>query len=267
MTLNDLAEHMARMATENMERMARDMAELGYTEEEIEKLSAGYPNTALGRDRSFFNLRQSQEDYAREQERLATERQYQRLEITQVEYRARNEARARAEMAAKLRAVEQEKAIERKRLIEKPQDRIAQQGRLADIEARRVAILKERDQVEADIAAGKYAGAPRDIIESSATAFRQLELSQGAAINQALEERRIQAFRTAAELQEINHATNIALIRDDRERGLAQIRLEEDQVRKRLDLGALFTREQELREQLRGIDRQGSTPAACGEIP
>ncbi len=259
----NLAEHEQRLLTLNRERFREQdrttsaAYELQRQQEEIEKLSAGYQNTVLGRDRAFFSRRQAQEAYAREQERLATERQFQRLEITQQEYRARNEARAKADMASKLRAVEQELALERRLVPEKPQDRIAKESRLADLEARRLGLLQQQQQVEADIAAGKYAGAPRDVRESPTAAFRQLELSQGAAINQALEERRAQALRSAAELQEINHATNIALIRDDRERGLTQIRLEEDQLRKRLDLGALFAREQELREQLRGIEVNG----------
>jgi hypothetical protein len=148
-------------------------------------------------------------------------------------------ARARAEVAAKLRALDEELALERKRPLEKPQDRIAQEGRIADIEARRVSTLKERARIEADIAAGKYAGDPRNVRESSSTEFRQLELASNAATEAAYAERRTQAFRSAAELQEINRATTISLIRDERQRGRAQIEVEEEQVRKRLDLGAV----------------------------
>lgn len=236
----------ARQARQLAERQA---AEHARNQEEIEKLSEGYRNTELGRDRAFFNRRQAQEEYAREQERLATERQFRQLEISQGEYRARNEARARAEVASKLRAIDQEQALEEKRSPEKPQDRIAKEGRLADIEARRVAILQERKRVEADIAAGKYAGDPREVVESAAVALRKLELGQSTAVQQAFEERRTQALRSAAELQEINHATNIALIRDDHQRGQAQIALEEEQLRRRMDLGALNDAERQAAEE------------------
>jgi phage-related minor tail protein len=241
----NIAEQEQRVLDLNRERFReQDRAtsaayELQRQQEEIEKLSSGYQNTVLSRDRAFFSRRQAQEDYAREQERLATERQYQRLEITQQEYRARNEARARAEVASKLRALDQEEALERRRPLEKPQDRIAQEGRLAEIDARRQAILKERARLEADIAAGKYAGDPRDIVESPSIAFRQREIADNAATEAAYEERRRLALRSSAELQEINRATTISLIRDERQRGLAQIALEEEQMRKRMDLGAL----------------------------
>lgn len=236
----------ARQARQLAERTA---AEHARQQEEIERQSEAYQNTFLSRDRAFFNRRQAQEDYAREQERLATERQFQRLEITQEEYRARNDARARVEVAGKLRAIDQEEALERKRPLEKPQDRIAQEARLAEIDARRQAILKERARIEADIADGKYAGDPRNIVESASTAFRRHEIADNAATAAAYEERRTQALRSAAELQEINRSTNIALIRDDRERGLSQIALEEEQMRRRMDLGALSVTERQAAEE------------------
>jgi phage-related minor tail protein len=226
----------ARQARQLAERTA---AEHARQQEEIERQSEAHQNTVLSRDRAYFNRRQAQEDYAREQERLATERQFKRLEITQEEYRTRNEARARAELAAKLRAIDNEKALERRRPLEKPQDRIAQSARLAEIDVRRFAILKEIDRLEADIANA------REIKESPSMAFRKLEFADNAAVLAAYEERRARALRSAAELEEINHATGIALIRDERARGLAQIALEEEQMRKRMDLAVLSATERQ----------------------
>lgn len=226
----------ARQARQLAEREA---AERARQQEEIERQSEAYQNTFLSRDRAFFSRRQAQEDYAREQERLATERQFKRQEITQQEYRTRNEARARAELAAKLRAIDNEKALERRRPLEKPQDRIAQSARLAEIDVRRFAILKEIARLEADIANA------REIKESPSMAFRKLEFADNAAVLAAYEERRARALRSSAELQEINHSTSIALIRDERARGLAQIALEEEQMRKRMDLAVLNVTERQ----------------------
>ena len=122
-------------------------------------------------------------------------------------------------------------------------------------------------KLEAEIAADKCAVAPKSDYETANQAFRRFENSGGAGVEQYLQEQRQRANEAFSEMVAASRNMSIELIQDDRARGQAQIALEEEQLRKRLNLAGAsaedrkqiednlaqwrLLREQQLTEQLK----------------
>ena len=204
---------------------------------EIEQQQRAAVEASLGVERSQFARSQAAGDLARERERISVERQYQQLEIGYTAYIAARERIDRAALSAKEATINEEISLEKRRVLEKPEDKLSQVARLNDLEAKRLAVMKERAQLEERIQQGTAGYAlPRSQPETSQQQFVRFERQQQAEMEKGTQAQNIAAIERATQLREINRTLSTQLIRDDEERGLAQIALEERALRKQLDL-------------------------------
>lgn len=207
--------------------------------EDIRKQERSYIDAGLALQRAGFAQRLAQADAARSIELASVERQFDLLSISQERYAQRRFELERASVAAKAAAIDKEMALESQRVVENVADSQQREARLIDLRTRRIGVEKELFEVEERRRRGEFAGAPRAVAESPQTDFRQSELAGGAAIAQMLADRRAATLQGARELLDVNRALGASLIRDDMERGNALLAIEEEQLRKRLDLAAL----------------------------
>lgn len=208
-------------------------------EREIRDMQKDSVDARLAVIRAAYAQNEAYGDVARARELAAVQRQFDQLEISQEQYVRRRYALERAAIAAKVQSVEQEIALERQRVVENPNEALQQQAKVLELQARKVAIQRESVELDERLRRGDLAGAPRAQQESPQAAFRQAELEQQQALEQGLAQRRVAALESANELRLVNRQLNVALIRDDQQRGQAQIALEAEELRKRLDLAAL----------------------------
>lgn len=217
-------------------------------EKDLEEQSRGRQDARGALERARLGQSQAVREAAREREALSDKRALDALELTGAAYTARRIAREQAALADKSRLVDQEIAIESRRSVGTPDEVIAQQTKLIELETKRVAIGIERAKLNDRIARGElYLGGPAGL-QSARQQFLQGERAQQAETERAFVERKAQAEASASDLLNINRSASIALIKDDRSRGEATIALEEEQIRKRLDLGALSVRDRQLAE-------------------
>lgn len=205
----------------------------------IEDQSKGSVDRRLELERSLFTQSQAFRDLAREREALADKRALDIGELNATAYMNRRIARERGALADKEAAINEEIALERKRVVEKPEDVVAQQAKLVELETRRVSVQRERLQLQDRIQRGElYAPGPAPL-ESAQQQFIKFERARQADTEKGIRERAVASAEGVSEILRINREASIALIQDDLARGTAQIAYEESEIRKRLDLAAM----------------------------
>ena len=234
---------------------------------EIHESQRGYVDASLALQAAGEQRSLAQQVIAGESRRRALDRDFAQLLLSQQSYEepvvALERQRSDAEIAEANRAIERE----RSRVIEKPEQAIAKRTAIIQAETALARKLGERAKLEADIEAGKFKGAARNVLEDPAAAFRQSEAQASAAIEQAWGERVSRNAEGLRDLAQANRNMGIELIRDERARGLAVIAADEETMRKRIDLAVLnaddrrqaeeqlmqwrMLREQQLTEQLK----------------
>lgn len=207
--------------------------------QELERAQSGFIEAGLSKERAGIAQSRATQDLARERERLSVERQYDLLEISGQTYLERVTALERAQIAAKEAAVNDEIALEAKRPVGTPQEAIAREAKLIELQTKRVVILGERAKLEDRIRRGELYRPGPQVLETPNQQFLRMEHAEGAALEAGLRDRAAQRTEAAHELLDANRDLGIQLVLDDRQRGLAQIAVEEETLRKRLDLDAL----------------------------
>lgn len=204
-----------------------------------EQLDKALVDRQVELERTRFNRSQAVAELAREREALADKRALDLGELNATAYMNRRIARERAALTAKEQSVNKEIALEQRRVVETPADTVAQQARIVDLETKRVAITRERAELEDRIKRGELYTPGPDPLESTRQQFLQFERARQAETEKGAQERVAIESDAVHELLQINREVSIGLIRDDRERGRAQIDLEEEQIRRRLDLASM----------------------------
>ncbi len=219
-------------------------------QDEITANSKAVLDARLDLQRAAAQRGQALADLARDRELAANERAFEREEISYAGYLARRAALEKQAINARLAAVDAEIALEKQRTIENPRREagraaeIQQQAKLIELETRRAAIRKDFIRLEADVARqfGREDTSPAG---RAALELAEVEEQEARARNQ----RRDAAIAAQGELFDATEAINRSLIRDDRERGLAQIEAERQQLVQRLDLYVLNADERRAAEE------------------
>jgi phage-related minor tail protein len=224
---------------DRMERGAADRSAQRAEEEgrKIEALSEANIAARLDLERTGIAQREALADVAREREMTALERQYERAEVGYTAYLQRRAALEQGAIDAKRTAIDAEIALEKRREVKRDSPEATQrEARLVQLQTQRIALQKEQIKLDEQVRQ-RFGLAPRTLQpESPQQAFRQLEHAQDGQVDSQVAERRVAAAQAAHELFESNRSLNVQLIRDDRQRGQAQIALEEEQWRQRLDV-------------------------------
>jgi len=210
------------------------------TQDEILKEGAGYQSALLNKDKASYALRQAVADDAREHWRAATLQQFNEFLISGEAFRDENYRFDLEAIESKRQIVNQEIALETKRKAGTPEEQLSKDAKLIELRTRLIGVNAELFKREEEHRNFKDPAPERVRIESPQAAFRQGELAQQAAIEQQYYAQQHAAQLAAArDLVETNRAMGIELIQDDRARGQAQIALEEERLRKTLDLASL----------------------------
>jgi phage-related minor tail protein len=187
---------------------------------------------------------------AQERDLALLQSSFDRNVVTAQDYVAKRVLIERQLIAAKERALDEEIAIERRRPVETKPDTIQQQAKLVELETRRIGIQRERAALAERARRGELRPSEdrRNAIGDAEAGFAR-RVEEFAARNQAaLDRAQEQARRGAEDLLQTNRDLSIALIADDRERGLALIAAEAEQISKRIDLTVLGAEERRAAE-------------------
>jgi phage-related minor tail protein len=198
--------------------------------------------------RSGFALQQAQAEAARQAELDGLQRAYERAELGLTEYVATRTRLEQQAIDAKRAAVEQDIALERQRQAGSPAETLQQQARLNDLLARRVALQAEQLKL-AEQARRNFGAEARPTNAGPADDLRRLKALDEANVSSFLREQRAAGDELAADLVRSSRALSLELIADDRARAVAQLEVEEAELRKRLDLN---TRSAEDRARVEG---------------
>ena len=182
-------------------------------------------------------------------QQAALELAFQRDEVSAREYQAKLLKIELGRVDAQVANIERLKAAEASRKPENPEDAMAQQAALIQLDSQRIALQERRVKLLSDEARGLRDVAPKDRSVGPADDLRNFKAKDEANVDAGLRERVDASRKAQAELLDANKAMNLAMVRDDRERGFLQIAAEEEQIRKRLDLGALSVAERKAAEE------------------
>ena len=179
-----------------------------------------------------------------DQRRAITEKAYAAFVIDGGAYADRIIAIERAKLAEETALAQKAVDIERTRVVTTKAERNSRDAAELAAQARLAALRGKGYQLEAQVQAGAFAAKPREVADSPRGEFRRAEITaEGTAGNNALDlytaSRRSAAQQQAQDLVAINRGLGIELIKDDRDRGLAQIANEAQALERRLDLLAL----------------------------
>jgi phage-related minor tail protein len=210
----------------------------------IREQQSAHIDATVALDRAGFTSRQAIAEFARTKELDANERAYTQLEINLTQYLQRRTALEQQSIDAKLAAINVEIGLEQRRVSDSPDDEIAKKARITDLETKRVAVLRERYELEKQLRNGFDNIPGRGEAQTPGQQFAQFERGQQQATQAAFDQRTLAARQAARDLVETNRELGIELIRDDRTRAEAQLAIEEERIRKTLDLGAMSADEQ-----------------------
>ena len=232
------------------QRIAEGSARRVQDEREQEiRNSKAFSDTLLNLRYANSQLAAEQDLAAAEARKLLADDQYRKLLISAGTYEAALIEGERATVAKQLELAQQSLAISRARKIEPVKGKLPEQlqaehaAEVAAKETQLVTAIRAKQQLEARVRAGEFAPAPRNIIEEPGVAFRLSELSGGAQVQRAIEERATSTRQALAGLVDENRNAGVQLIRDERVRGEAQIELDAQVMRRRIDLGSLSVAE------------------------
>lgn len=246
--LEALIEPLQREAARNALRAADQQAEQQARDEAVYKASRQYQDTLLAIESAGNTKLQAEQQLSLEQRRIATEQAYDRFTISAQAYRDKIWAIERERLANDEEAARREIAIESRRVVKSEAETNVRDAAVASAQAKLLQVRAERARLEADLAAGKYDPKPREPVESARAQFRRSELGNAGSVDQGLSERRLAALDESRQLVDTNRSLNADLIKDDRARGEAQIALEAEQLKRRMDLGALSVEERKRAE-------------------
>lgn len=230
------------------ETAEQEAAQTEKNQKELREKSAAHQaaQAAIAKAGAARTLAEQNVGLAKQQ--AALELAFQRDEVSARDYQAKLLKIELQRIDAQVANVERLKAAEAGRKPENPEEVMSQQAALVQLDAQRIALQERRIKLLGDEARGLRDVAPKDRTVGPADDLRNFKAKDEANVT-AAERERVDASRKAqAELIDANKAMNLAMIRDDRERGFAQIAAEEEQIRKRLDLGALSIEERRAAE-------------------
>lgn len=216
-------------------------------QKKMEGQSKEHQSELLNLERTGLNLRQAQQDFARERQALLDKRAFDAAEISGVTYMQRSIARERAALDAKQAAINGEIALEKRQPIEKGGEE-AQKGRLLNLEIKTLGVRTERLKLEDKIRRGEFYTAPPEMIDTKQK-FLQYERARQSETEKVIEERNKRAADGITDLANVNRSASIALLQDDRQRAAATIALDEETIRQRLELATMSVSDRQMAEQ------------------
>lgn len=149
-------------------------------------------------------------------------------------------------LTAKAAAIQQEIELEKKKPVGNEAEALQQQAAIAQQQLKLAAVRNEQREAADRLARGQYAPAARSVVEDAQTTFRQSELQAQLAEGEAFyRQQHVAQLAAAAELVQTNKGLAIDLIRDDRQRGEAQIAAEAERLRRTLELDTLSETDRE----------------------
>lgn len=230
------------------EAAEQEAAQTEKNQKELREKSAAHQaaQAAIAKAGAARTLAETTVGLARQQ--AALELAFQRDEVSARDYQAKLLKIELSRVDAQVANIERLKAAEASRKPENPEDTIAQQAALVQLDAQRIALQERRVKLLSDEARGLRDVAPKARSVGPADDLRNFKAKDEANVDAGLRERTEASRKVQAELIDANKAMNLAMIRDDRERGFAQIAAEEEQLRKRLDLAALSVAERQAAE-------------------
>ena len=222
-------------------------AKAAAAQKKREGQSKDHQSELLNLERTGLNLRQAQQDFARERQALLDQRAFDAAEISGVTYMQRNIARERAALDAKQAAINSEVALEKRQPIEKGGEE-AQKTRLLNLDIKTIAVRTERLKLEDKIRRGEFYTAPPEMVDTKQK-FLQYERARQSETEKAIEERNKRAADSINDLVNVNRSATIALLQDDRQRGEATIAVDEETIRARLELATMSVSDRQIAEQ------------------
>ena len=212
-------------------------------QDDIEKLSAGHQSALYAIAKAGSDRLLAQQQLGLSLGQQAYEAAFQRNEITARAYQDAMLAIDKARVDAQIQGINRQMQAERGRAISKPEELLQQQAALLALEAQRTALLERRAKLLADEARGLRDIVPKAESLGGRDALLAFKSQDERNVDNGLQERRDAARAAQQDLAAQNRAASIALIRDERQRGDAQIAMDELVLRQRLDLASLGAEE------------------------
>jgi phage-related minor tail protein len=219
-------------------------AEAERNQKDIEDRSASHQGALSSIDRAGIARRTELAETSRVAEMAALEKSYAQELISAKGYVTARVSIERELIDAKERALNDEIALERRRPVGSRTDVAAQQGKLLELENRRLVIQRERVEL-----ARRAAGGQLEPPERKRDTLGEFIDDQVNAAKRRDEQRAEQARARTADLVQTNRELSVSFIADDRTRGQAQIAIEEAALRRRIDLTVLAADERKAAEE------------------
>lgn len=239
--LNQLRQQQAELQEkQRLERRGADVQaqQAERNADELRKQSTAYESAVSATMRAASEKRLAEEQAQIDARRRLAEREFEQDLLSAQAYQRALLEIDQAGIQARIANAERLRQAE---LARKPRDQneaLQQSAALTARDAELVRLRAEQRRLLDDEAAGKRDIAPKSASIGPRDAINRGRGADDAAVAAGLGERVAEGRKALAELVAANKAGNIAMIRDDRERGLAQIAAEEQAVRQRLDLAA-----------------------------
>ena len=209
-------------------------------EEEIAKRTASSQGNQSSLYLAGIKNRLALAEYEREQRQIALDRGYAEGKTSLRDYIEQEYALRRAALQDKLKLIDAEGKAERTKKPGSPDEVIAQNAKALEIASKRYAVLGDIAKLEEQRRLGDLQ--PKKLVTAEVSTpnqdFRRFERGQDAQVEKDFTARKEAGEKAAHDLIEINEKTTASLVKDQRTRGLALIKLEEDQLREKLDLGS-----------------------------
>lgn len=230
-----------RLSQRAEDNAAREKAEAAAKNaKEIEREQNGYQGALLNVQMAGYRRQLAAADLQRAKDRIGIENGYAQNTIGLKSYIAARYGIERRGLNDRLALINEEAAQERATRPGTENERLAKSARLVDIDTKRFAILTDIARLEDDRRNFRIMPEQlREEPESNAQRFAQFERAHTQATLDGIEQRRDAALSSAHDLVGINRDLTASLILDDRQRGLAQLAIDEKNMRERLDMGAL----------------------------
>lgn len=225
----------ARESQRLADRAKRQTAE----DEKIRQSSAARQAALAGIEKAGASYRLAQLEGALAQSSDSLDRAFERDEVSARAYQTARLAIDLAGINAQESALAKQRSAEAARKPEKPEELLAQQAALIQLDAQRLALEQKRAKLLADEAAGKRDVSPKDR-ELPGDALRRINAALDQQVDREDKEaaaRRVFTDReTLQQLQEQNERAAVDLIADEQEKGEALIALDKRIAQERLKL-------------------------------
>ncbi len=218
----------------------------------IEDLSSAHQQALSGLSVAGMKKRIALNDLEREKTQIALDKGYELGEVSLKKYVDTEYQLRKAALADKLKLLDAEAGAESGIKPGSPNEKIAQQTKLLDIEARRLAVRKELLALGEKYREGDKEFEPKKLLDQAIPTAQQ----SFNAFEHKADPQTEASIRAAQELDEknahdliaLNEKTTDSLIKDERTRGMELIALEEEAWRKKLDIAGQSIDQQRLLE-------------------